>query len=103
VDNASGEDMTKDLEAIRLIVAQPIAREPMLIVGELTVLFPSPELPKDDSIRKIVTPAAESALAQTGAPQLGSLVHNFVSAFQRLTDEWQTAFAPAGTEAPATV
>jgi hypothetical protein len=104
VDNTSAQDMTKELEAIRMIVGQPIATasNPILTVGDLTVLFPSPELPKDDSIRQIVTPAAESATAQTGVPQLGSLVHNFVSAFQRVSDEWQAAFAPAGPEAPAT-
>ena len=101
--NASGNDMTKQLEAIRAIATQPLARVsgPMLTVGELRLLYPSPELPKDDSIRQIVTPAAQSASAQAGAPQLGSVVSHFVQAFQRLADEWQSAFAPAAAEGAA--
>jgi hypothetical protein len=89
--------MTKQLEAIRLIAAQPLASVsgPMLTIGELRLLFPSPELPKDESIRQVVMPAVQT----TGTPQLGSVVSNFVQAFQRLAEEWQSAFAPAASEA----
>jgi hypothetical protein len=99
-NNASADDMTKQLEAIRLVAAQPIARttDPMLTLGELRLLFPSPELPKDDSIRQIV---ASAAPVQTGPPPLGSVVSHFVQAFQHLADEWQSAFGPAVAEAAA--
>ena len=103
-NNVSGEDMKKQLEAIRMIVARPIARVAgPVTVGDLTSLFPSPQLPKDDSIRQIGEPGAQSGPAQTEAAQLGSVVRNFASAFQRLASEWQSAFAPARPEEPATV
>jgi hypothetical protein len=138
----SGEEMTKEIEAMRMVglalsgLADPASRsrvlrwasdrfdlvpqlaaagepiaatsDPMLAIGDLTEFFSPSSLPvEDDSIGDILTPVAElaavAAVAQSEAPQLGSLVHNFASEFRCLADEWQSAFAASGPEAPAIV
>jgi hypothetical protein len=89
---------------------EPLApvSDPTLAIGDLTEFFsPSAPPPDDDSIGDILTPITELpavvAAAQTEAPQLGSLVHNFASEFRCLADEWQSAFASPGPDAPAIV